>query len=180
MQEMGISATDSPASWVTPVSIRRWFTDPELGYHLIDDRFLHPLIGPFLRRYLSSFEDMDDDDDEMGHLSTGLCDTRGLACTMLEDWEIEYAVEDNDIGKAITNQHLRRNRERFSTPHTARDPNKIEEVEIKSDDLKGMICHLPKVGRKHAIARRVLPTLPSSPMHVEEQSPRGAYSMEVQ
>jgi len=28
---------------------------------------------------------MDDDDDEMGHLYTSLCDTRGLARTMLED-----------------------------------------------------------------------------------------------
>lgn len=68
-------------------------------------------MGPFLRRYLSSFEDMDDDEEEMGHLYTGLCDDRGLSCTMLEDWEIEHAVEDNDIGKAIPNQHLRRNRE---------------------------------------------------------------------
>jgi len=49
---------------------------------------------------------------------------------MLEDWEIEHAVEDNDIGQAISHQHLRRNREYFSTPHTARDPNKVEEVEI--------------------------------------------------
>jgi len=81
-------------------------------------------MGPFLRRYLSRFEDMDDDDDEMGHLYAGLCDTRGLACTMMEDWEIDHAVEDNDIGKAIPNQHLRRNRERFSTLHTARDPKK--------------------------------------------------------
>ena len=56
---------------------------------------------------------MDDDDDEMGHLYTGLCDTRGLARTMLEDWEINHAVEDNDIGKATPNQHLRRNIKRF-------------------------------------------------------------------
>ena len=33
------------------------------------------------------YEDMDDDDDEIGHLYTGLCDTRVLACIMLEDWE---------------------------------------------------------------------------------------------
>jgi len=31
------------------------------------------------RRYLSRYEDMDDDDDEMGHFYTGLSDTRGLA-----------------------------------------------------------------------------------------------------
>jgi hypothetical protein len=31
---------------------------------------------------------MDDDDDEMGYLYTGLCDTRGLAHTILEDGEI--------------------------------------------------------------------------------------------
>jgi len=128
MQEMGILATDAPTGWVTPVPIRLWFTVPELGHSLIDDnhdRPLHPLTGPFLRRYLSRFEDMDDDDDEMGRLYTGLCDTRGFARTMLEDWEINHAVEDNDIGKptAFPNQHLCRNRERFSIPLTARYPN---------------------------------------------------------
>jgi len=40
---------------------------------------------------------MDDDDDEMGHFYTGLSDTRGLAHIMLEDWETEHPVEDNDI-----------------------------------------------------------------------------------
>jgi len=65
---------------------------------------------------------------------------------MLEAWEIEHAVEDNDIGKTIPNQHLRRNRERFSTPHTARDPYKVEEVEFESEDLQGMIRQPPKVG----------------------------------
>ena len=90
MQDMGISATDAPTGWVTPVPILLWFTEPELGHPLIDenhDRSLHPLMGPFLCRHLSRFEDIDDDDDEMGHLYTGLCDcdTRGLARTMLED-----------------------------------------------------------------------------------------------
>ena len=89
---------------------------------------------------------MDDDDDEMGHLYAGLCDTRGLACTMMEDWEIDHAVEDNDIGKAIPNQHLRRNRERFSTLHTARDPKKVEEIEFEGEDVQGMIRHPPNVG----------------------------------
>ena len=117
-------------------------------------------MGPFLRRYLSRLEDMDDDDDEMGHLYTSLCDTRGLARTMLEDllifllvfqyiisledWENDHVVEDNDIRKAIPNQHLHRNRELFPTPHTARDPNKVDEIE--SEDLQGMIRHPPNVG----------------------------------
>jgi len=86
MQEMGVSATSAPTGWVTRVHMRLWFTAPELGHLLIDDnhdRPLHPLMGLFLRRYLSRFED--DDSDEMGHLYTGLCDTGGLARTMLED-----------------------------------------------------------------------------------------------
>ena len=89
---------------------------------------------------------MDDDDDEMGHLYTGLCDTRMLARTMLEDWEIESAVEENDTGKTIPNHHLRRNIERFSTLHTARDPSKVEEVEFESEDLQGKIRQPPKDG----------------------------------
>jgi len=89
---------------------------------------------------------MDDDDDEMGHLYTSLCDTRELARIMLEDWEIENAVEDNDIGKTTPHHHLRRNRERFSTPHTARNPIKVEEVELESEDLQEMIRQPPEVG----------------------------------
>jgi hypothetical protein len=89
---------------------------------------------------------MDDEDNEMGHLYTGLGDTRVLARTMLEDWETEPAVYDNDKGETTPNRHPRRNRERFSTPHTARDPNKIQEVELESEDLQGMIRQPPKVG----------------------------------
>jgi len=55
-------------------------------------------------------------------------------------------VEDNETGKTILNHHLRRNRERFSTLHTAREPNKVEEVELESEDLQGMIRQPPKVG----------------------------------
>jgi len=149
MQGMGISAADAPSSEVTPVPIHLRFTAPELGHPLIDDnhdRPLHPLVGPFLREYLSRHEDMEDDDDEMGHLYTGLCDTRVLARTMLEDPETEPAVYHNDKGETNPNCHPRRNRERFSTPHTARDPNKIEEVELESEDLQGMIRQPPKVG----------------------------------
>ena len=90
-QEMGISAADAPTSGVAPVPIRLWFTAPELGHPLIDDnnyRPIHPLVSPFLHGYLSRYEDMDDNDDKMGHLYTGLCDARVLARTMLEYWEI--------------------------------------------------------------------------------------------
>jgi len=149
MQEMGISAADAPTSGVTIAPIRLWFTAPELGHLLIDDnydRLLHPMVGPFLREYLSRHEDMDDEDDEIGHLYTSLCDTRVLARAMLEDWETKPAVYDNDKGETTPNHHPRRNRERFSTPHTARDPNKIEEVELESEDLQGMIRQPPKVG----------------------------------
>ena len=34
----------------------------------------------------------------------------------------------------------------MTTPHTARDPNKIQEVELESEDLQGMIRQPPKVG----------------------------------
>jgi len=151
MQEMGVSAVDDPTSCVTPVPIRLWLTAPELGHPLIDDnhdRPPHPLVGLFLRIYVFRYEDMDDDDDDgdVGHLYTGLCDTGGLARTMFEDWEIEHAVEDNNISKTIPNQHLRRNRERFTAPHTARDPNKVEKVEIEGEDLQRMIRQPPEVG----------------------------------
>jgi len=149
MQEMDILVADAPTSGVIPSPIRLWFTAPELGHPLIDDnhdRPLHPLVGPFLREYLSRHKDMNDDDDEMGHLYTGLGDTRVLARTMLEDWETEPAVYDDDQSETACKCHPRRNRERFLTPHTARDPNKIQEVELESEDLQGMIRQPPKVG----------------------------------
>jgi len=63
------------------------------------------MVGPFLREYVSRHEDMDDDDDEMGLLYTGLGDTRVLARTMLEDWETEPAVYDDDQGETTPNCH---------------------------------------------------------------------------
>jgi len=110
MQEMGISAADAPTSGVTPAPIHLWFTSPELGHPLIDDnhdRPLHPLVGPFLCEYLSRHEDMDDEDDEMGHFYTGLCDTRMLVRTILENWETEPAVYygNNDTGETTLNRH---------------------------------------------------------------------------
>ena len=75
---------------------------------------------------------MDDDDDEMGHLYTGLDDTRVLSCTMLEDWQTIPAVYDDDQRETVSKGHPRRKRERFSTPHTARDSNKTQEVELES------------------------------------------------
>jgi len=141
MQEMGILEADAPTSGVTPAPIHLWFTASELGHPLIDDnhdRPLHPMVGPFLCEYLSRHEDMDDEDDEMRHLYTGFCDTRVLAHAMLEDCETEPAVYDIDKGETTTKRHLRRNRKRFSTLHTARDPNKNEEVELESEDVQGM------------------------------------------
>jgi len=150
MQDMDISAADAPTSGVTSSPIHLWFTAPELGHPLIHDnhdRPLHPRVGPFLREYLSTgHENMGEEDDEIGHLYTGLDDTRVLARTMLEDWETEPAVYDNDKGETTPNRHPRRKRECFSTPHTARDPNKIQEVELESEDLQGMIRQPPKVG----------------------------------
>ena len=80
---------------------------------------------------------MDDDDDEMGHLYTGLDDTRMLARTMLEDWETVPAVYDDDQRETVSKGHPRRKRERFSTPHTARDPNKIQEFLTRERGFAG-------------------------------------------
>lgn len=53
-------------------SIYLWLTSPELGYPLQDDNYdrpLNPMIGPFLRAYLSEPRDIEDDDDEMGFMT---------------------------------------------------------------------------------------------------------------
>jgi len=95
MQEIHMSAADALISGVPQAPIRLWFTAAELGHPLIDDnndRPLHPRVGPFLWEYLSRHEDTDDEDDEIRHLYTGVCDTRVLARTMLEDWKTKPAV----------------------------------------------------------------------------------------
>ena len=87
---------------------------------------------------------------------------------MLEDWETEQDVYDNDMGETTHSRHPRWNRERFSTLHTARDPNKIEEVEVESEDLQGMIRQPPKVGaiRFHHKPESTNTSLPmSQPLH---------------
>jgi len=109
---------------------------------------------------------MDDEDDDIGHFYTGFGDTRVKACTMLEDWGTEPAVYDNDKGETTPNRHLKQNRERFSTPHTARDPNKIQEVELESEDLQGMIRQPPKVGGSTTNRRVLTLQVPmSQPLH---------------
>jgi len=94
---------------------------------------------------------------------------------MLEDWEIEHAVEDNDIGKTIPNQHLCRNRERSTTPHIAKDPNKVEEVELEREDLQGMIRQPPKVG---AVRFHHQPRAPTPHYTTSVITPRGSYQLE--
>jgi len=89
---------------------------------------------------------MDDVDDEMGHLYTGSSDTRCLARSVLEDWEAEHAEEENEKASAVPSRHLQMSREQFSTTHTARDPSKIDDIELENKDLHGMIRHPPKVG----------------------------------
>jgi len=82
MQEMGISTTNLPTNSSIQAPIHMWYTAPELGHPLIDDnheRPLHPLVGQFLHEYLSGFEGMDDDDDEIMHLYTSLSHTRSLS-----------------------------------------------------------------------------------------------------
>ena len=149
MRVMGISMSDEQNEQSAQNPFLLWFTGPELGHPLVDDnheRPLHPLIGPFLRRRLSEFGDMDDDDDEMGHLHTGQGDTRTLALSMLEDWGTDSRTEAEEDRRTSMNRPQGRSRERFSTPHIARDPDKIEEVELESEDLLGMIRQPPKVG----------------------------------
>jgi len=149
LQEMGISTTDIPTDLLIHAPIHLWFTAPELGHPIVDnnrERPLRPLVGLFLHEDLSRCEGMDDDNDEMGHIYTGVCDTRCLARSMLANWEVDQVVEENDNISAVPDQHLCRSRERFSTPHTARDTCKIDEIELENEDLLGMIRHSPEMG----------------------------------
>jgi len=62
--------------------------------------------------------------------------------------EIEHAYDENGKASAVPSLHLRRSRERFSTPHAAVDPNKINEInsELENEDLQEIIRHPLNVG----------------------------------
>ena len=104
------------------------------------------MVGLILHRYLSRFESIDDNDDEMRHLYTGSSDTQCLACSILKDWEVEHVEDENDKASAVPSRHFQKSRKQFSTPHTARDPNKIDEIELENEDLQGMIHQPSRVG----------------------------------
>jgi len=121
---------------------------PELGHPLIDDKYersLHPLVGLVLHRYLSRFEGIDDNDDEMRHLYTGWSDTRCLACSILETERLSK-LKVRMTRQARCQAHIQKRREQFSTPHTARDPKKIDEIKLENEDLQGMIHQPSRVG----------------------------------
>jgi len=139
MQEMGVSATSAPTGWVTPVHMRLWFTAPELGHLLIDDnhdRPLHPLMGLFLRRYPSWFEDMTTTTTRWG-ISTPTCAIpegwpapcmNGRTITLWRTMIILVMLYQTSI--------YHRKRERFSTPQTARNPKKVDEIKFESENLQ--------------------------------------------
>jgi len=81
----------------------------------------------------------------MGHLYTGHGDIRTLARNMLDSWDIDLGEIDEADGR-MPSQFLRTRRERFSTPHVARDPGKNEERELDVEDPSIMLRHPPSVG----------------------------------
>jgi len=92
LQDLGTTdGTTHGTSAQSPV-IHLWFTSPDLGHPPKDDnsdRSLHQLIAPFLQDYLSGFGDLDNDDNEVGHLHvSGQHDSRSLAQDMLDSWDV--------------------------------------------------------------------------------------------
>ena len=56
----------------------------------MDDNYyrpFHPLIGPFLREYLSGFEILNDDDDEMAHLYVSTSPVLKFSTTTTMKWD---------------------------------------------------------------------------------------------
>jgi len=96
MQDKDIATTDSPPMALAhDPNIHLWFTAPEVGHPLAVDnhyRPSHPLVGPFLKEYHSSYDGMDDD-DEVGHLhTTGQGNSRSLAREMLDSWGVNHVA----------------------------------------------------------------------------------------
>ena len=132
------------AGTIGPEPPWKWFTASELGFPLIDDiydRPIHPLVEAYVRDCLRDPELLDDN-EEMGECCENTVHSLpAMLHNMLTEWgQQEGATQTADPKKVPTN------RERYSVPHAARNPDIIRDCELESENIAAMILNPPDKG----------------------------------
>jgi len=115
----------------------KWFTSSELGFPLVDDKYvrsIHPLVETFLDDQLETHLPREEEADAPHSPLIA------MMRTMKEGWgNLEEATLAPVAEKATT-------RERFSTSHIARNPLKLPDLELNDENFLSMIKHPPSIG----------------------------------
>jgi len=122
-----------------------WFTLLELGFPLLMDQYrrpIHPEIEEYMRRYVSNDQDWEEVDDEdcWGiNYTEPTAQIKAKIETILYTWGEEQPEEEQDeVAK------LNLERERFSVPHTSRDPRILKDINLENEDIFEIIRNPPK------------------------------------
>jgi len=124
-----------------------WFTLPELGFPLLMDEFLrpiHPEIEEYMRRHVSNDQDWEQVDDEDCWGVDYVAPTpqiREKMTAILHTW----GAEQPEIAQAV-NMKPSPERERFSVPHAARDPQVLKDSNLENEDIFELIKNPPEIG----------------------------------
>ena len=127
-----------------------WFTLPELGFPLLRDEFLrpiHPEIEEYMRRHVSNDNDWEQVDDEDCWGVDYMAPTPQILEKMtaiLHTWGEEQPETAQVV--AIKSPKSPSERERFSVPHAARDPQVLRDRNLENEDIFELIKNPPAMG----------------------------------
>jgi len=124
-----------------------WFTLPELGFPLLMDEYLRPIypeIEEYMRRLVSNDQDWEQVDDEdcwgVDYMEP-TPQIRGKMTAILHTW----GEEQPEIAQVVKIKPSPE-RERFSVPHAARDPQILKDRNLENEDIFELIKNPPDIG----------------------------------
>ena len=122
----------------------KWFTSSDLGFPLLDDNYnrpIHPLVETYARECLQDPE-MLDGNEEAGECCEG---TEHSLIELLQNMITDRGHQDGTPQEADP-KALPTNRERYSVPHAARNPDIIQDCELDNENMAAMILNPPNKG----------------------------------
>jgi len=124
-----------------------WFTLPELGFPMIIDechRPLHAEAEDFLRRSIAEEQDWDavDGDECWGseYISPSIDMVHQIKALLLT-WGGKNPPEREAIMERVLPKW-----ERFSVPHTSRDPEMLPDINLTGDNISNLLKKNPAMG----------------------------------
>ena len=122
----------------------KWFTSSDLGFPLLDDiydRPIHPLVETYARECLQYPEMMDGNEEAGEHGEGAEHSLMDLLQNMITDWGHQDGSPQEADPKALTT-----NRERYSVPYAARNPDIIQDYELDDENTTAMVLNPPNKG----------------------------------